>query len=98
MSKTSRRTTTDLPLRGKVAFITGASSGIGAACAASFAQAGARLLLAARREDRLQEMVSDLRSAGAEDVHTLALDVRDKKQVQAVSRWIAPSHGRRSIS
>ncbi len=84
MSTTSRTSTTDRPLHGKVAFITGASSGIGAACAASFARAGARLLLAARRNDRLQDMVSDLRSAGAEDVHTVALDVRDKKQVQAV--------------
>ena len=84
MSMTSQTATKDLPLRGKVAFITGASSGIGAACAGSFARAGARLLLAARRNDRLQEMVSDLRSAGAEEVHTVALDVRDKKQVQTV--------------
>jgi 3-hydroxy acid dehydrogenase / malonic semialdehyde reductase len=84
MSTTSRTSTTNLLLAGKLAVITGASSGIGAACAESFARAGARLLLAARRNDRLQEMVSDLRSAGAEDVHTLALDVRDKKQVQTV--------------
>jgi 3-hydroxy acid dehydrogenase / malonic semialdehyde reductase len=83
MSTTSRTPTTDLPLRDKVTLITGASSGIGAACAASFAQAGARLLLAARRSERLQDMVSDLRSAGAEDVHTVALDVREKKEVQA---------------
>ncbi len=83
MSTTSRPTTTDRPLHGKLAFITGASAGIGAACAASFARAGARLLLAARREDRLQSIISELRSAGAEDVHTVGLDVRDKKQVQA---------------
>ena len=91
MSRTSRPKTTDRPLHGKVAFITGASSGIGAACAASFAQAGARLLLAARRNDRLQDMVSDLRSAGAQDVHTVALDVRDKKRVQAVIDGLPPS-------
>ena len=84
MSTTSRATTTDRPLHGKLAFITGASSGIGAACATSFAHAGARLLLAARRNERLQEMVADLRAAGAEDVHIVALDVRDKKQVQTV--------------
>ncbi|MES2222482.1 MAG: SDR family NAD(P)-dependent oxidoreductase [Acidobacteriota bacterium] len=83
MSTTSRATTNDRPLHGKLAFITGASAGIGAACAASFAQAGARLLLAARRNDRLQVMVSELRSAGAEDVHTVALDVRNKNQVQS---------------
>ncbi len=84
MTNLSHANTTGLPLAGKVAFITGASSGIGAACAKSFAHAGARLLLAARREDRLREMVADLRAAGAEDVHTVALDVRDKKQVEAV--------------
>jgi 3-hydroxy acid dehydrogenase/malonic semialdehyde reductase len=83
MPDTSRTKTSDLPLHGKLAFITGASSGIGAACAENFARAGARLLLAARRNDRLQEMVSDLRAAGAEDVYTFALDVRDKNQVQA---------------
>ena len=88
---TSHTSPTDRPLHGKVAFITGASSGIGAACAASFAQAGARLLLAARRNDRLQDMGSDLRSAGADDVHTVALDVRDKKQVQAVVDGLPPS-------
>ncbi|MGB7198963.1 MAG: SDR family NAD(P)-dependent oxidoreductase [Acidobacteriaceae bacterium] len=84
MSTTSKKTTTDFPLRGKVVFVTGGSSGIGAACAESFAQAGARLLLAARRKDRLQEMIPNLRAAGAEDVYTVALDVRVKKEVQAV--------------
>ena len=91
MSRTSRTTTTDLPLRGKVVFITGASSGIGAACAASFARAGARLLLAARRNDRLQNMVADLRAAGAEDVLTVELDVRDKGQVQTVVNGLPSS-------
>jgi 3-hydroxy acid dehydrogenase/malonic semialdehyde reductase len=71
-------------LQGKIVFITGASAGIGAACAERFARAGARLLLAARREDRLQEMQPGLRAAGAADVHTTALDVRDAKQVQSL--------------
>lgn len=70
-------------IAGKIVFITGASSGIGAACAERFAQAGARLLLAARREDRLHEMQTGLRSAGARDLHVFALDVRDSKRVQA---------------
>jgi 3-hydroxy acid dehydrogenase/malonic semialdehyde reductase len=83
MTQPARRKTTEFSLTGKIVFITGASAGIGAACAESFAHAGARLLLAARREDRLREMVADLRAAGAADVHTLALDVRDRKQVQA---------------
>jgi len=75
--------TPDFPIAGKVVFITGASSGIGAACAALFAHAGARLLLAARRTDRLQELAVDLAAAGAGQVHTMALDVGNNQQVQA---------------
>ena len=72
-----------ITLEGKVVFITGASSGIGGACAERFAEAGARLLLAARRENVLQEMTATLKAAGATDVHTIALDVRDAKAVQS---------------
>jgi NADP-dependent 3-hydroxy acid dehydrogenase YdfG len=82
MTTQSFHKTPDLPIAGKVVFITGASSGIGAACAALFANAGARLLLAARRAERLEELAIDLAPAGAGEVHTLALDVRDNQQVQ----------------
>ncbi|HEX4020480.1 MAG TPA: SDR family oxidoreductase [Acidobacteriaceae bacterium] len=68
-------------LKGKTVFITGASSGIGAACAHRFAAEGARLLLAARRVDRLQKMQAQLQAVGAPDIHTLALDVRNRQQV-----------------
>jgi len=64
-------------LSNKVVFITGASSGIGAACARLFARDGARLLLAARRLERLKELEPSLREAGAGDVMSMALDVRD---------------------
>ena len=68
-------------LNGKIVFITGASAGIGAACAHAFAQEGARLLLAARREDRLKELEPELKSAGASEIHTFALDVRDRAAI-----------------
>jgi NADP-dependent 3-hydroxy acid dehydrogenase YdfG len=57
--------------------ITGASSGIGAACARAFAAAGARLILAARRGDRLEELAGELRAAHGTESHLVTLDVRD---------------------
>jgi 3-hydroxy acid dehydrogenase / malonic semialdehyde reductase len=69
-------------LAGQVVFITGASSGIGAACARAFASEGARLLLAARRLDRLAVLEPALREAGAPSVELLALDVRDAGAVR----------------
>jgi 3-hydroxy acid dehydrogenase/malonic semialdehyde reductase len=70
-----------MALSNKVVFVTGASSGIGAACARTFARDGAQLLLAARRLDRLQGIEADLRDAGAADVMCLQLDVRDREEV-----------------
>ena len=64
-------------LADQVVFVTGASTGIGAACARAFAAEGARLLLAARRLEHLLAMEAELRAAGAPDVRVLALDVRD---------------------
>jgi 3-hydroxy acid dehydrogenase/malonic semialdehyde reductase len=69
-------------LKGKIVFITGASSGIGEATAYAFAAEGARLLLAARRADRLSAMQQKLLEKGTAAVHTFALDVRDKSQVE----------------
>ncbi len=69
-------------LKGKTVFITGASSGIGEATAHAFAAEGARLLLAARRLDRLNAMQPELLEKGATAVHCFALDVRDNAQVE----------------
>jgi len=71
-----------MSLKGKNVFITGASSGIGAATALAFAAEGARLLLAARRTDKLAEVSVEALKRGAGGVHTFALDVRDRKGVQ----------------
>jgi 3-hydroxy acid dehydrogenase / malonic semialdehyde reductase len=69
-------------LKGSVVFITGASSGIGAACARAFAKEGVRLLLAARRAERLEAMEVDLLEAGAAAVHAFRLDVQDRAAVE----------------
>jgi len=71
-------------LSGSVVFVTGASAGIGAACAFAFAREGARLLLAARRVERLEALRGKLTEAGAADVHTIGLDVRDRAAVEKV--------------
>jgi 3-hydroxy acid dehydrogenase/malonic semialdehyde reductase len=57
--------------------ITGASAGIGEACARVFARAGARLILAARRAERLDSLASELSDRHGTEVHTVSLDVRD---------------------
>jgi NAD(P)-dependent dehydrogenase (short-subunit alcohol dehydrogenase family) len=61
-----RDTTNLLDLTGKVAVVTGASRGIGAAVARAFAAAGARLVLASRKLDGLEAVAADLRAAGGE--------------------------------
>ena len=69
-----------MKLSGRTVLITGASAGIGAACARAFAAEGARLVLAARRAERLQEAADKLRGSGT-DVLALELDVRDAAAV-----------------
>jgi len=71
-----------MTLTGKIVFITGASAGIGAATALAFASAGARLLLAARRVEKLAAVASLAIERGAAAVYTLSLDVRDRNAVQ----------------
>lgn len=68
-------------LKDKVVFITGASSGIGEACAAAFAQKGAKLLLAARRIARLKKLSSALKNKYGIECKLIELDVRKKNDV-----------------
>ena len=63
----------------RVILITGASSGIGAACARKFAADRASLILLARREERLQTVAEEVQRLGASMVHTIAADVRDRQ-------------------
>ena len=70
-------------LRGKTVFITGASSGIGEATAYAFAAEGARLLLAARRMEKLTVVADQALARGAGDVYTFELDVRHQPAVAA---------------
>lgn len=68
-------------MQGKTVLVTGASAGIGAACARAFAAAGARLVLAARRTERLEGLAAELREKHGTECHLIVLDVRDREAV-----------------
>ncbi|MFM7364013.1 MAG: SDR family oxidoreductase [Cuspidothrix sp.] len=69
-------------MQNNIVFITGASSGIGAACAKIFADAGAKLILAARRWERLQEVANSL-DISSDKIQLLQLDVCDRLGVES---------------
>ncbi|MEH2321243.1 SDR family oxidoreductase [Nostoc sp.] len=69
-------------LQNQIILITGASSGIGTACATIFAGAGAKLILAARRLERLQQLGDTLNKDFSTEIHLLQLDVRDRNAVE----------------
>jgi serine 3-dehydrogenase len=69
-------------LRDRLVFITGASSGIGASCARAFARQGCRLLVCARRLDRLQALSRELQAEHGIRCRCLELDVTRRPDVQ----------------
>lgn len=73
----------------KNVFITGATSGIGEACARKFAEGGYNLVLTARRADKLAEIKKQLEAEGAK-VKTLVFDVRDTEAAKAAVSSLEP--------
>jgi NAD(P)-dependent dehydrogenase (short-subunit alcohol dehydrogenase family) len=80
-------------LAGKVIFVTGASSGIGAAAVRRFAEEGAVVVAAARRAEKLDALAGELVEAGL-PVSAIACDVRDEASVKAAIAQVVEHHGR----
>jgi NAD(P)-dependent dehydrogenase (short-subunit alcohol dehydrogenase family) len=80
----------------KVVFITGASSGLGAAMALEFARQGARLILAARRVDRLEEVESQIKELG-QTAFSVACDVTDRASIDAAVSASMEEFGRLDV-
>jgi 3-hydroxy acid dehydrogenase / malonic semialdehyde reductase len=74
-------------LKDKWVLITGASSGFGAAAARAFGVEGAKLLLGARRVDRLEKVAAEARQAGAREAHFHVLDVTKTPSVETFVAW-----------
>lgn len=84
-------------LEGKVAIVTGASSGIGYAAAKLFAQEGARVVVAARRESELKKLVAEISSGGGEAV-ALAGDVQSEEFAKALVAAAVSHFGRLDVA
>lgn len=69
-------------LEGKTALVTGASQGIGRACALTLAKAGARVALAARNESKLAEVAAEIRAAGC-TAEVFAVDIASEESIKA---------------
>lgn len=79
-------------LTDKIVFITGASSGIGEACAKAFAQQGSRLIICARREKQLQALAHTLQKQYGKAVLPLTLDITDNKLVKTALSQLPASY------
>src|SRR5690606_41580621 len=84
------------PLRGELAWVTGASRGIGRACALALARAGARVVLSARSVEDLQAAAEAIRAEGGE-AYVFPLDLLDRAAIEACARRIEAEVGPVSI-
>jgi len=86
-----------MSLSGRVAVITGASSGIGLACAESLARAGVAVVLGARRADRLEQAAAAIRAAGGRAA-TLTMDVAVESDVVRLIEHARTTFGRLDVA
>jgi 3-oxoacyl-[acyl-carrier protein] reductase len=82
-----------MSLSGRVAFVTGASQGIGRACALKLATEGAAVAVAARNQDKLNELVNEITAAGGQAA-AFALDVTDEDQIKSTIKAATAHFGK----
>jgi 3-oxoacyl-[acyl-carrier protein] reductase len=82
-----------MSLSGRVAFVTGASQGIGRTCAVRLAKDGASVAVAARNKEKLDELVDEISAAGGK-AHAIALDVADENQVKSAVKAVIAQFGK----
>ena len=75
-------------MNNRVAFITGASRGIGRACALGLSEAGARVVLAARNREKLEEVAVEIRGAGRE-AFIVEIDLASPESIKAAFAKVA---------
>ncbi len=80
-------------VQGRVALITGASQGIGRACALVLAEAGATVALAARNREKLEEVAAQIHAAGGQAA-VYPLDVTNEEQIKATVKEVIAKQGR----
>jgi 3-oxoacyl-[acyl-carrier protein] reductase len=83
-------------LTGRVALVTGASQGIGRACALALAASGASVALAARNADKLAEVAAEIAAAGG-IAHPFALDIADEESIKACVKAVVAHFGKLEI-
>lgn len=83
---------TGTPLSGRVAVVSGASSGMGAVTAERLAALGATVIVLARRQDKLDQVVKNIENAGGTAL-AIAVDVTDRQAVQSAADQIADRFG-----
>ena len=84
-------------LNGRVAVVTGASSGLGQQMALAFARQGAKLAILARRVERLEDFKPKLIEVGAEDVLAIKCDVTSTDEINAAAKLVEDTFGRVDI-
>lgn len=85
-----------MPFSERVAFVTGASQGIGRACALRLAKEGAAVAVAARSQEKLNELVSEITSAGGRAA-AYTLDVADEEQIKSAIKAAIAQFGKLEI-